>query len=204
MQIIGTLILLTSIVAGCSESPSKSVSTANTNSKTDTQTGQSTVTWTSLQTQVSQMQSLGVDADKKMEQSKQFVKTAFNELQAGQTQAEINDLTQAKALADQSVQNTVSEITILDTIMNLKLSPIMMQYFQTKKRAGTALLSAEQIDQNAVNILLADPTMSKPENVQFLNSVNSKVAELTANVQQAEDEASKIATQHPDEFPGAS
>lgn len=203
-QIMIVLAIVSAMIVGCNDkSPSTVASTSKTHSNTGTQStsiSSETVSWTSLQAQVSQLSSLGKGADQKMEQSKQFVQTAMNQYQLSKTQDEVNNLTQAKTLAESAVQDITQANAILDEIMKLKLSPIMMQYFQAKKQAATALLAAEQIDLDGVNAILADPTFSQQETIQTYYSINSKAQEQTTIVEESERQAAKIANDNPAAF----
>lgn len=202
------LLLASVILIGCGNSD-PGTTAVSSNAKVSTKSGQpttstkaedSTVSWTSLQAQVSKMTELSKSEDQKMEQSKQFISKAVYHLQASQTQSELDDLSQAKSLADAAFKDITEANRVLSEIMKQKLSPIMLKYFQEKQSACTALINGVQIDINAVNALLADPTMSQAETVQIYNTTNSKAQEQLNIVKEAEGQAAKIAADNPDAF----
>ncbi len=139
-----------------------------------------------------------VEAD--WQQVNDLMGTALGQQAAGQTEAAVVSLTEAQGLVGNVSLGLSQAKEKIDEAAALDISDVHRQYLEANSRGLQGGIDMMQASARLIDVLLADPSFSRPETRQQLDQFKQEVMRIGQEVQAAEDEAARIAAENPDDI----
>ncbi len=140
------------------------------------------------------------DVSPQINQVDTLLGSAFQQLSQNQPDAEKASLNQAKTLVNQVLPRLNQAKGDIDQAMALNISPAYQDYLQAESTSIGHVIELSQTRLAIAELLLADPTLDKPDSQKKLSGLKQAAAQQSSAAQQAEDQANRIADEHPDEI----
>ncbi len=152
---------------------------------------------------VDDVNNIAAQVQPKLDQADKLLVQATDQLSQGKTEEEKSSLSQAQALIDEIIAQIDTAKSKTDEAAVLDISDTYRQYLQAKGRALEQALGLTQTTREITVVLLADPTVEKPDTLSKVTELETKAAGQAAQRNVAEDEANGIAQQNSDEWPNS-
>lgn len=149
---------------------------------------------------VDEVNAIATEIEPKLNQADQLLVQATDQLSQGRTAEEQATLTQAQKVIDEILAQIKTAKAKTDEAAALDISDSYRQYLQAKGRALEEALALTQTSREITVVLLADPTVEKPETLTRVTELENAATAQASRLQAAEDEAAGIAAANADEI----
>ena len=149
---------------------------------------------------VDEVNVIASEVEPKLDQADKLLVQATDQLAQGKTADEQASLTQAQKNIDEILGKIETARTKTDEAAALDISDAYRQYLQAKGRALEEALGLTQTSREITVLLLADPTVEKPDTLAKVTDLEGKATAQADRLKEAEDEASQVAADHSEEI----
>jgi len=136
----------------------------------------------------------------KVRQTDALLDQAAQQSNLRQLESEKATLSQAMSILDEAIPEIEAAKSKIDEAAGLNISDAYHQYLQAKGRALEAALVLRQTQRQKIELLLSDPGFDKADTQQKFAELQKTEAQQNQKVHEAENEADRIADEHPEEI----
>ncbi len=139
-------------------------------------------------------------AETKLQQIDKLIAQATAQLTQGQTEAQIASLTEAQVLIQDVIGDLEASKAKIDEAAALNITDSHRRYLEASSRGLAASIEMMDASYTLTATLLADPTFADPATAQKVTKQQEAVIAISKRVQEAKDEADRIADENPGEI----